>query len=303
MLALRFVSGRYQGGEFALHPGKEIVLGRSSEVDMVLVEDMVSRRHARIHWVADEPVIEDLSSTNGTFVNGERIERRTLREGDRVLVGTSIFRIVSSDAPPVPEPWQLPPARPRHPSPADSSPRMTGTLVDVPLPDLLQLFGASKKSGVLLLSTPGETGSIVLTDGVVVTAALEGHPQVGPRKAIYRMVAWTEGQFLLDPPAKDVPGEALDATVQELLMEGLRLHDELVALGELPPRGAPLRLLLPLRTPLRALNETQLDSLQACLEAPTFGALLDASDAADVDIARGVADLLRRGYLTAAPAG
>ena len=46
--ALRFISGKYQGGEFPLKTSKQIVIGRSSELDMVLVEDMVSRKHAKI---------------------------------------------------------------------------------------------------------------------------------------------------------------------------------------------------------------------------------------------------------------
>src|SRR3954465_11427258 len=101
-LALRFISGKYQGGEFPLGETKEIVVGRSSELDMVLVEDMVSRRHARIECTEEQIVIEDLGSTNGTFVNGEKIKRATLKEGDRVLIGTSILKVVSTDpsAPP-----------------------------------------------------------------------------------------------------------------------------------------------------------------------------------------------------------
>src|SRR3954471_130829 len=96
-LALRFISGKYQGGEFPLGVQQEIVVGRSSELDMVLVEDMVSRRHARIEYADDQIVIEDLASTNGTFVNGEKIKRATLKEGDRVLIGTSILKVVAID--------------------------------------------------------------------------------------------------------------------------------------------------------------------------------------------------------------
>ncbi|HOU92273.1 MAG TPA: FHA domain-containing protein, partial [Polyangiaceae bacterium] len=91
-LALRFISGKYQGGEFPLEEGKEIVVGRSSELDMVLVEEMVSRRHARILMKEGAITIQDLGSTNGTFVNGEKIRRASLREGDRVLIGTSILK-------------------------------------------------------------------------------------------------------------------------------------------------------------------------------------------------------------------
>ena len=46
--ALRFISGKYQGGEFPLPADKEIVIGRGGELDIVLVEDMVSRKHAKI---------------------------------------------------------------------------------------------------------------------------------------------------------------------------------------------------------------------------------------------------------------
>jgi pSer/pThr/pTyr-binding forkhead associated (FHA) protein len=98
-LALRFISGKYQGGEFPLADGKEIVVGRSSELDMVLVEEMVSRRHAIIHVKEGGIRIEDLGSTNGTFVNGEKITQAELHEGDRVLIGTSILKVVPVNSP------------------------------------------------------------------------------------------------------------------------------------------------------------------------------------------------------------
>ena len=74
-LALRFISGKYQGGEFPLPEDGEIVIGRSSELEMVLVEDMVSRRHAKISVEDGDIFLEDLGSTNGSFVNGEKITR------------------------------------------------------------------------------------------------------------------------------------------------------------------------------------------------------------------------------------
>ena len=98
-LALRFISGKYQGGEFPMVPDKQIVVGRSSDLDMVLVEDMVSRKHARIACENQAVIIEDLGSTNGTFVNGEKIKRAQLKEGDRVLIGTSILKVIAMDGP------------------------------------------------------------------------------------------------------------------------------------------------------------------------------------------------------------
>src|SRR5450432_4816890 len=92
---LRFISGKYQGGEFPLGEGQEIVIGRSSELDMVLVEEMVSRKHARIALTDGVISIADLGSTNGTFVNGEKVDEGTLKEGDRVLIGTNILKVIA----------------------------------------------------------------------------------------------------------------------------------------------------------------------------------------------------------------
>src|SRR5215813_7243177 len=97
--ALRFISGKYQGGEFPLRMNREIIIGRSSDLDMVLVEDMVSRRHAKITSTEGDIFIQDMGSTNGTFVNGEKIAGRArLTEGDRILVGTSIIKVVGVDS-------------------------------------------------------------------------------------------------------------------------------------------------------------------------------------------------------------
>src|SRR5204863_748702 len=95
--ALRFISGKYQGGEFPLRPHREIIIGRSSELDMVLVEDMVSRKHAKITTDEKSVTIQDLGSTNGTFVNGEKVRKVELKDGDRILIGTSIIKIVFVD--------------------------------------------------------------------------------------------------------------------------------------------------------------------------------------------------------------
>src|SRR5690242_21774055 len=77
---------------------REIIVGRASDLDMVLVEDMVSRKHAKITASGEQIVIQDLGSTNGTFVNGEKIKRARLKEGDRVLIGTSILKVIAGDA-------------------------------------------------------------------------------------------------------------------------------------------------------------------------------------------------------------
>src|SRR6476659_8709993 len=93
--ALKFISGKYQGGEFPLPDRGEVVIGRASDVGMVLVEDMVSRKHARLIVDGTRLGIIDLGSTNGTFVNGEKVQKMELKIGDRVLVGTNILKVVA----------------------------------------------------------------------------------------------------------------------------------------------------------------------------------------------------------------
>ncbi|MEP7121861.1 MAG: DUF4388 domain-containing protein, partial [Byssovorax sp.] len=229
-LALRFISGKYQGGEFPLGAQPEIIVGRSSELDMVLVEDMVSRRHARIAC-GEQIVIEDLGSTNGTFVNGEKIKKATLKEGDRVLIGTSILKVVSTDpGAPMPRRTDLQSAAQR-----GQTRSMTGAIDEIPLPDLLQLLGSSKKSGVLVVRSDDDVGKIFMKKGVVSFATINDVDQVPPLKSVFRMLTWTRGSFELGPPdEREMVGE-ISASVQELLMEGLRQIDELAVIRDKLP--------------------------------------------------------------------
>ncbi|HET6350611.1 MAG TPA: FHA domain-containing protein [Coriobacteriia bacterium] len=65
-----------------------VVIGRSPGADIVIGDDFVSGRHTRISPVADEIVLEDLDSTNGTVLNGRRIvSAQTLRPGDVIEIG------------------------------------------------------------------------------------------------------------------------------------------------------------------------------------------------------------------------
>lgn len=70
-----------------LPPGAKRTLGRGPNADFVVDAPLVSRVHCHLSATETELSIEDLRSTNGTFVNDRRIEQSTLRVGDRVRVG------------------------------------------------------------------------------------------------------------------------------------------------------------------------------------------------------------------------
>lgn len=298
MLALRFVSGKYQGGEFPLAPDKEIVVGRSSDLDMILVEDMVSRRHARFGYEAGALFIEDLGSTNGTFVNGEKIRRAWLQEGDRVLIGTSILKVVASD-----DPSTQQVAPPNLESVAEQrraqSPRtMSGSIAEVPLPDLLQLFATSRKTGVLVLRQEEEFGRIYLEKGNIAHASLNDDPEIPSTKAVFRLLSWQTGTFDLESTDTDPPPANLMMSVQEVLMESFRQLDELNAMIErLPSRTAPIAIPNPVLPPLRDLSPDELDIFQVALHAPRLGVILDRSPKSDLETAQLLQQLLEKGYL------
>ena len=307
-LALRFISGKYQGGEFPLEDGREVVVGRSSDLDMVLVEEMVSRRHARIVVRGGAISIQDLGSTNGTFVNGEKIRQANLREGDRVLIGTSILKVVvASPRTGAARGANLETVAKRRVTQrqrqagGDDAPRMTGNLEEIPLPDLMQLFGTSRKTGVLVLHTDNRVGRVWLEQGLIRHAAIEDAPQIHPLKAIYRMLAWSRGLFELDPPDEQSVKSPLDLSVQEVLMEGFRQQDELNQLADLlPPMESRLILRTPLEAPLHELEPEHLDVLQQALNSPSLQALMDRTQQSDLETGQIVKSLVDRGYLMAA---
>lgn len=70
-----------------------LVIGRSKDCDISLADGNVSRRHAELSRDGEGFAIRDLDSTNGTLVNGRRIRREPVAEGDEITVGTSALRI------------------------------------------------------------------------------------------------------------------------------------------------------------------------------------------------------------------
>ena len=71
----------------------ELVIGRHRSCDVVLAQDDVSRRHARLVFRDGAWILHDLDSTNGTLVNGVRVGRYRLRPGDRIRLGLQDLQI------------------------------------------------------------------------------------------------------------------------------------------------------------------------------------------------------------------
>ena len=74
------------------------VLGRSRSCDLTLTSPDASRRHAEIAAEGGRFLLRDLGSTNGTWVNGERVGERVLESGDRIDIGGEILTFCEVDA-------------------------------------------------------------------------------------------------------------------------------------------------------------------------------------------------------------
>lgn len=76
-----------------LRPDTVKTVGRAAIADLVVDAPLLSRVHCRLTARADVLLVEDLQSTNGTFLNGRRVERAALGDGDRFTVGRVEFSV------------------------------------------------------------------------------------------------------------------------------------------------------------------------------------------------------------------
>jgi pSer/pThr/pTyr-binding forkhead associated (FHA) protein len=80
---------------FRLLPGTLKTMGRAPGVDFVVDAALVSRVHCRFTLNRNELELEDLGSTNGTFVNGKKVGKAMLRDGDKLTVGRVLFAVAT----------------------------------------------------------------------------------------------------------------------------------------------------------------------------------------------------------------
>src|SRR5262245_27011101 len=90
MATLFVMQGRDKGKRYDLR-GAELTLGRDGTNRIQVNDSEVSRRHAQISHDESGYLLVDLGSSNGSFVNGERLTEHRLKNGDRVLLGRTLL--------------------------------------------------------------------------------------------------------------------------------------------------------------------------------------------------------------------
>ena len=137
-----------------------------------------------------------------------------------------------------------------------------------------------------------------LRGGKIVSAVIDADPTLPPRKALYRMVSWSQGGFEFVPQEGDLPtmpNEIADAT-EHLIMDAMQQADAL-ARGGLPAATAAIGIAMPLSPRLRELSPDELDLMQLVHNYGVVQAVLDRASGSDLEVARKIAALIQRGYL------
>lgn len=76
-------------GEMFRIEGGEAVIGRGQGVAVRLLDDGISRKHARVVQVKDKVLLEDMQSSNGTYLNGDLVQSAELQDGDKIRLGST----------------------------------------------------------------------------------------------------------------------------------------------------------------------------------------------------------------------
>jgi DNA-binding response OmpR family regulator len=180
---------------------------------------------------------------------------------------------------------------------------LAGHTSHFPIADLLQLLSVNGKTGTLVVSGR-ESGRVHVREGRIVgavTATTRG------RKALYRMVGWTDADFRFEPKDDTPVADDLGPSAERLVMDALVALDDLARLREqLPPGQLPVGVAEGVRELLAspaALSPLELAVIREAREHSSLDAMLERIDAADVEIARAVAALLARGAIAPLPSG
>ena len=96
--AIRVRTGLEEGELYPLFENREMTLGRNPTNNIFIRDKNVSREHCQIVVTEDDCFLTDLQSTNGTFVNEERVTERKLEPNDEIRIGTTLLQLEEVDS-------------------------------------------------------------------------------------------------------------------------------------------------------------------------------------------------------------
>jgi pSer/pThr/pTyr-binding forkhead associated (FHA) protein len=200
-----------------------VAIGRGRDCELALFTDNASRRHAEVYAEGEGFLVRDLGSTNGTLVNGERIEApRALRPGDRIGIGSCVitFCLVEGSL----EGFLSNPSGHATVAFTKSVAReaFRGDLAEIPIFVVLQMLEMGHKTGMLEVEADSAQVRIWLGNGQPLHAATE---KTEGWDAAVALVGASSGRFRFDADAQ-LPPRTIDVSMTELLLEASRQLDE-----------------------------------------------------------------------------
>lgn len=280
-----------------------VAIGRHNTNDIALKTRKVSNYHAEILSEAEGLLLRDLGSTNGTYVNDEKVRQRRLKSGDRIRVGGHEFTVylktrqgadAQTDTGPLPMGAKGRLASLRQTRLAGVPP--DSNRPDLTLPDVLKFLARGGRTVRLVISKRTEEGRIFFEKGRVIHSELG---KVTGDKALYRILGWPEVAFEVQEfPSESVP-RSIDVPFDTLVAEGLQQSDEMEKLATmLPPPVVPLRLDENCPLPLCELSPAEIEIFQDLIRYQTISRILEESPMTDFRIMSLIWALLKKKVIT-----
>ena len=219
-----------------VNPNEPIYMGRSKSSTIVLASPYVSRRHAWITYINERYMLNDIQSTNGTYVNHEKVDQHELRNEDKIRIGSFVLNFLDrttmvekyGDVADILSLDEMITAEIR--KGPDGHSDMMGRLNYLTPVEIIQLLNMGRKTGVLtIVGDGGKEGTIKVRNGEIYAAELALHEeQVRGDKAVYYILKMNDGEFVfkMKEMDEDEDNTSIELSTMNLLMEGCRLIDE-----------------------------------------------------------------------------
>ena len=302
-LALTFLTGAEAGKQIPLVDEGDIMLGRGSGATVVIPDKKASRLHAKLVYSEGSRFIEDLASSNGTRLNGQKIDRAPLEKGDLIQIGDFRMRVeeletITQSA------WIWWSHRPNNatinPDKINDDATMTtvlsGSLSKSPLVDLLLMLNRTQRTGVMNLKHGPSRGMIYFKEGQIYHCLKDADVHVPAEKNLFRLLRWEEGdfEFVVSSPI-DVT-KPLEVCTTALIIEGAHHADQFSQIAHRLPH--PERTLRQRSGGSQNTESGAQGEIFAIVKEPkTFKAVLDLYEGPDLFAAQAISNMIEDGLL------
>ncbi len=256
-----------------------VAIGRHDSNDLRFNSRNVSNYHAEILNEPEGLVLRDLGSTNGTYVNEERVKRRKLTEGDRIRIGGNEIMVKLTSGEGAKESAPAPSSLPA----AGDFGREGTTEHGLTLRELLLSIARQSQSMRLVLKRNATEIAVYIHEGRIIFAE---SGKARAEKALYRAFEWRSGTFKVEPfPANDSVPRIMGVPVETLVNEGAQQARELdQLLAKLPPPDAPLRLRESCKMRICDFTPAEIEVFLGLIRGGTLAVTVEASAMTDLRV-------------------